>query len=106
MPCRDDSCKPLKHAPRSGEVTNRCCGGKDYGPVRDSEGPSDEDLEAFDGVTRVCPECKAEVYDEATLCHNCGHAFESKDSSGLPTWAIVTIVGIVGASAMGILLMR
>lgn len=70
--------------------------------MSDEEGPSEADLEAFDSVTRVCPECKTEVYDEATVCHSCGHAFAAT-SDGLPTWAVATVAGLVLLIAVGLL---
>ena len=36
------------------------------------EGPSSEDIERFGGDTDECPECGAEVYDQAEMCHACG----------------------------------
>ena len=92
----------MRCAPRSGEVVNRCCG-KDLGPLDDNEIPSEEDMERFSGVTRTCPECKAEVYDEATVCHNCGHAFMREGSGGLPTWAVATMAGVVVAIVLGMI---
>ena len=90
----------IKKAPAAGEVTNRCCGARDLGPLdEDWEGPSDDDVEAFSGVTRTCPECKTEVYDEAELCYNCGHAFGGTRS--LPVWAMVTAaLLVVGLTAL------
>ena len=99
-----DPRKAIRCAPRTGDVVNRCCGGKDLGPLDDAECPSDEDMDQFSGVTRTCPECKTEVYDEAEICHNCGHAFSTMGAAGkgLPTWAIVTLVGVVALLALGI----
>ena len=39
------------------------------------EGPSRADLERFGGELKPCPECGKEVYDQAEVCHACGHAF-------------------------------
>lgn len=72
--------------------------------MEDHEVPSDEDMERFSGVTRNCPACKTEVYDEAQLCHNCGHAFgTSTDSGGLPTWAVVTVFGLIVMFFVGVM---
>ncbi len=80
------------------------CKGKDFGPVQDHEVPSEEDMDRFSGVTRTCPECKTEVYDEAELCHNCGHAFgAATESQGLPTWAVVTMFGVVVMLVFGVM---
>ena len=63
------------------------------GPPRDpddlDEGPSEADLEQFGGVTRPCPECKTELYDDAAVCWKCGHALSS-EPKGLPVWVMVT----------------
>lgn len=93
----------MRCAPRSGEVANRCCG-KDLGPLDDNEIPSQEDMDRFGGVTRVCPECRTEVYDEASLCHNCGHVFSREGSGGLPTWAVVTMAGAVLMAIAGMMI--
>ena len=36
------------------------------------EGPSPEDLERFGAETAFCPQCGAEVWDEAPRCAQCG----------------------------------
>ena len=38
----------------------------------DSEGPSAADLDRFGGETHTCPDCRAEVYDGASICPHCG----------------------------------
>ncbi|MEL6330226.1 MAG: hypothetical protein AAFR38_11240 [Planctomycetota bacterium] len=48
----------------------------------DHEGPSEADLERFGGETKRCPECGAEVYDQAAACHRCGYAFEGETATG------------------------
>ena len=35
------------------------------------EGPSSEDLERFGDDTALCPDCGAEVWDEADICPKC-----------------------------------
>lgn len=102
----------IRRAPHAGDVVDPrlaqrgsqrargagCCGGPDLGPVCDHEGPSDADIERFSDPTRVCPECKTEVYDEAELCWKCGHAFRG-ESGKMPKWIFVAaglvIVGFV-----------
>jgi hypothetical protein len=104
---QDPTSKAMRCAPRSGEVVNRCCGGKNLGPVEDHEAPSEDDIERFGSATRVCPSCKTEVYDEAELCHNCGHAFSGADERGyLPAWAIMTGVVVIAAFVIGVILTR
>lgn len=58
------------------------------------EGPSESDLETFGGVTRECPECKAELFDDAEVCWKCGHALSGR-SRGQPMWAVVTAVVLI-----------
>lgn len=79
-------CSTLRTAPAGGEVVNRCCG-KDLGPVEDHEAPSEEDIARFGDVTRTCPNCREEVYDDAEVCYHCGEAFAQADKP-LPIWAI------------------
>jgi len=57
------------------------------------EGPSEADLEQFGGVTRPCPECKTDLYDDAAVCWKCGHALSS-EPKGLPVWVMIT-AGVV-----------
>ncbi len=67
------------------------------------EGPSAADLERFGDVTRTCPECNKEVFDDAEVCYHCGHAFSRAASKGLPLWAMVA-AGAVLASFLVMLL--
>ena len=71
------------------------CGGP---PPGEHEGPSQADLERFSGVTRPCPQCGAELYDDVELCWKCGHALQEAPGKA-PWWiiavAIVMVVGIV-----------
>lgn len=62
------------------------------------EGPSEADLERFSGVTRSCPECGAEMYDDVEICWKCGHAL-SGEAKGLPVWVIVAAVLAIAAMA-------
>lgn len=39
-------------------------------PVRD-EGPSPEDLRRFGGETAFCPDCGAQIWDQADVCPRC-----------------------------------
>jgi uncharacterized paraquat-inducible protein A len=58
------------------------------------EGPSAEDLDRFSDETRACPECSAEVYDEASVCPRCGHIFEGdpEGASRKPMWAVIGVI--------------
>lgn len=63
------------------------------------ENPSADDIERFGDVTRTCPECKKEVFDDAAVCYHCGHAFErtAPGSSRGPMWIIITILVLIAA---------
>ncbi len=58
------------------------------------EDPSPEDLERFGGVTRQCPNCNTELYDEAELCWKCGHAL-SHQTGPPPKWIWITAIVLV-----------
>ena len=38
------------------------------------EGPSEQDIERFDRETAYCPDCGAEIWDQAEICPKC-HAY-------------------------------
>ena len=57
------------------------------------EGPDDSDIKRFSDVTRTCPECRADVYDDAELCWQCGHAFAGSKSA--PSKLTVVVVGLL-----------
>lgn len=67
------------------------------------EGPQAADLERFSNVTRVCPECKKEVFDDTAVCYHCGHAFErtTAGSSKTPIWVIATVALLILAFVLG-----
>jgi len=92
----------LSTAPREGEVVNRCCG-KDLGPMHEHEEPSQEDIERFSGVTRTCPACKKEIFDDAELCYHCGAAVEgtAAGTGKMPVWVMITgSVALLGFLAL------
>jgi len=66
------------------------------------DGPTDADLEKFGGVTRTCPECKTEVFDDAEVCWKCGRAFMGGDAktSRAVWWVIGLIVLLVLAMSV------
>lgn len=74
-----------------------CCGGRDYGPVRDDEGPSDADVARFARDTVKCPKCRADMYDEAEICLECGHDLAAAPSAGAAPWVVATAVVVIGA---------
>ncbi len=64
--------------------------------MQPSEDPSPEDVEQFSKETFPCPDCGAEIYDEAEWCHKCGRVIgEAADAKGLPPWAAWTAAGVV-----------
>ncbi|MFZ4576151.1 MAG: hypothetical protein ACOYN0_17335 [Phycisphaerales bacterium] len=68
-------------------------------PRRDEDepddGPSESDIERFSDVTRRCPSCNCEVYDEAELCWKCGHAFTRRDTGMPPKWVVIVTIALV-----------
>ncbi|MDX9912663.1 MAG: zinc-ribbon domain-containing protein [Phycisphaerales bacterium] len=65
----------------------------------DPEGPSADDLERFGSEFHTCPNCGAEVYDQAEVCPKCLTPMNATPSRGMPTWAIfaacVVLVGLL-----------
>jgi len=57
------------------------------------EGPDESDIKRFSDVTRTCPACRADVYDDAELCWQCGHAFTASKSA--PSKFTIVIVGVL-----------
>ncbi|MBC7773570.1 MAG: hypothetical protein H7210_13830 [Pyrinomonadaceae bacterium] len=106
--CGPGGCSPnaLRRAPADGEVVNKpCCGGKDLGPMRDDEGPSEADIARFGDVTQTCPKCKSELYDDTEICWKCGHAFTSGGHKAVPKWAMIGIVA-VSVAFIAVMLVR
>lgn len=57
------------------------------------DGPSPDDLERFGGVTRTCPSCGKEVFDDATVCYHCGADMDVPRHARLPkVWVVVTVL--------------
>lgn len=75
------------------------------------EDPSPDDLERFSHDTAFCPDCGAEVWDQAEVCSSCG-AYLHGDTMRRPPregrrrhgW--LTLVAVVTAIAFGLLAMR
>lgn len=65
--------------------------------------PQDADLKRFSGVTQTCPECKAELYDEATICHECGRALGTSHDR-TPAWWILPLVVLIAIAMVVVLL--
>ncbi|MBK9188444.1 MAG: hypothetical protein IPM33_05750 [Phycisphaerales bacterium] len=53
------------------------------------EGPTPEDVARFDSVTRTCPGCKEEVYDDTAVCWQCGRALDAEGDAKTPMWIYV-----------------
>jgi uncharacterized protein (DUF983 family) len=84
---------PIRKAPTSGEVVSR----NKLARRDDDDGPSARDLEQFGDVTRTCPSCNKEVFDDAEVCYHCGHAMDRKaDAKHSDFKSIVVILVIVG----------
>lgn len=84
--------RALKRAPATGDVVGRRSRPGPYDD-EDDDGPSPEDIERFGSVTRTCPECRKEVFDDTAICYHCGHAFErtAEGSAGSgKRWAVIT----------------
>lgn len=86
----------MRRAPVTGDVVGRRSRPGPY-DSDDDEGPSAEDLARFSDPTKVCPECRKEVFDDTAVCYHCGHAFErTSEGSGRPkVWVIVTAVVVL-----------
>jgi len=54
--------------------------------------PTEADLEKFGGVTRPCPECRTELYDDAEVCWKCGHVLSSAPKAPKMVWVVAAIV--------------
>lgn len=69
------------------------------------EGPQQADIERFSHVTRNCPACKKDVFDDSAVCYHCGHAFEktTAGSTKTPLWVIVTVMAVVVAMIFAVL---
>jgi len=70
------------------------------------EHPSSEDLERFGGDTALCPECGAEVWDEADVCPKCfaylgGDTFRrSRIPPAVRMWIIIALVAAMAVGAL------
>lgn len=85
----------LRKAPISGDVVRA---NRSRMHDEDDDGPSQEDIERFGDVTRTCPECKKDVFDESALCYHCGHALVGT-TAGSPTknkiWVFITVLILI-----------
>lgn len=92
----------LRRAPASGDVVPSR---KRRAEPEDEldENPSMEDIERFGDVTRTCPECGKDVFDDAAVCYHCGHAFERTTAGSTPSkgWVVAVVVVLVGVMVLG-----
>jgi uncharacterized protein (DUF983 family) len=104
MPDQQPPSRGLRKAPTSGEVVSSRPRARPE-PEEVDEGPSEHDLERFAGVTRTCPNCKKEVFDDAELCYHCGEALDDgRNTSGPPRWVLITALLVVLAFLLALLL--
>ena len=66
---------------------------RNAGPGGRDDEPSEADLEQFGGVTRTCPECGTECYDDAEVCWKCGRVFMGGDQK--PSRAAWWVIGVI-----------
>ena len=64
------------------------------------EGPDDQDLERFGGVTQKCEHCGTECYDDAAVCWQCGLALGSRPSTP-PIWIVLVALVLIGIILFG-----
>lgn len=84
-----DTAIAKRAAARRGEVLERA---PEFGLPDD--GPSEDDLDRFGGVTQTCWRCGTELYDDATVCWHCQASVGpgAGPRKGTPVWAIVGAV--------------
>lgn len=88
----------LRRAPVSGDVVGRGGTGEhefDEDPTDD--GPTAADIERFSSVTRRCPSCAKDVFDDAEVCYHCGEPMLSVKSTGPPMWVVITAIVVLAA---------
>ncbi len=59
------------------------------------DGPSPEDIERFGDVTRTCPSCGKEVFDDVSVCYHCGAAVEEKPDGAVSGRRLVIVVMLI-----------
>ncbi len=68
------------------------------------EDPTPEDIERFSGETGFCPDCGAEVWDQAGQCPSCGTILAGQTATRHPVagtmrrrWiALIAVIVLVG----------
>jgi len=90
-------------APVEGQVVDhRLALSPDAPPLRDL--PQPQDVARFSGVTRACPACGQELFDQARACWKCGQQFESPRSASVGAWALVAVALLVAAIVAAMML--
>ncbi|MCA9284508.1 MAG: hypothetical protein KDA22_04795 [Phycisphaerales bacterium] len=71
------------------------------------DGPLPEDLERFSSDTAICPECGAEVWDQADVCPSCYAYIGGSASSRHPVerwwrrrWMVLVVIALLVAMMM------
>lgn len=105
MPPEDppDPRRSLRRAPISGDVVNRSLARRDDDDL--DEGPSAADLEKFGDVTRRCPHCGKDVFDDVDECYHCRRSLRTTRAT--PAWVfavvLLLILALLGAYGSGFL---
>lgn len=89
----------IRKAPTSGEVVDRNVLAP-HDPH--DEGPSAADIERFSNVTRRCPACNKEVFDDAEICYHCGEAMNARERDKHADWRAVVVIVLVMVLLMGV----
>lgn len=89
----------IRKAPTSGEVVDRRSLARND---PHDEGPSPEDIERFSNVTRRCPACGKEVFDDAEICYHCGEAMNAREHDKHADWRAVVVIILVMVLLMGV----
>jgi hypothetical protein len=71
------------------------------------EGPGPDDLRRFGDDTAYCPECGAEIYDQAEICPDCGAYLTRGPISRPPVedwfrrrWILLIVIVVIVAFLM------
>ena len=67
----------------------------DFDDGYDDDYGDDDDAEVD---TKVCPYCRAEIYEEAEECPECGNYLTGREGAagGKPMWIVVTVIVLAG----------
>lgn len=70
--------------------------------------PYGEDFDDEDSLTQPCPNCEAEVYEDAPACPVCGELIDwaatHRTSATRPPWVAVVAVLLIAAMLLGVVL--